>query len=101
VRFKQQDKDWEMEDLLGRMHGLNIRETTYALLHGQLRRRWPSVADDYPKPELPLAPKPPTTYAYQAPLPVNPTVAPQWLQTPAPTAPTASSAQQDCPDSFF
>src|SRR6266850_1211933 len=100
VRFKQQDEDREMEDLLSRLHGLNIREQAYALLHGQLRRHWPLVANDYPKPELPSVSVSPATYAYQAPPPpVIPTAPLQWPQMAAPPPVTTSSQQGESPDS--
>jgi len=87
-----------MEDLLSKMHGLNIREANYAVLHAQLCCRWPNIADDYPKPELPLTAPPPATYAYQAPPPTNASAAQQWPRTPALTAMTP---QNDAPNSFF
>ena len=31
----------------------NVRDSAYAILHAQLQCCWPSVANDYPKPELP------------------------------------------------
>ena len=58
-----------MEDLLSKIHGLNIHEANYTILHAQLRRRWPNIANDYPKPELPSTAPPPATYMYQAPPP--------------------------------
>jgi len=36
VRFKKHKEDQEMEDLLSRMHGLNIQDSTYTILHAQL-----------------------------------------------------------------
>ena len=88
-----------MEDLLSKMHGLNIRDSTYAILHAQLRRRWPTVANDYPKPELVSAAPQPTTYSYQAlPAPSNANSSQQWSRTSAPATSTP------CPDnlaSFF
>jgi len=88
-----------MEDLLSKMHSLNICEANYAVLHAQLRRRWPNIADNYPKPKLPSTALPPTTYAYQAlPPPTNTNAAQQWPCTPASIATTP---QNDAPDSFF
>ena len=88
-----------MEDLLSKMHGLNIREANYAVLHAQLRRRWPTIADNYPKPELPSTAPPPATYVYQAPAPpTNASAAQQW---PCTLASTPITPQYDAPDSFF
>jgi hypothetical protein len=88
-----------MEELLGKMHGLTIRDSAYAILHGQLCCHWPNVTNDYPKPELTLPPPPLAAYTYQA-LPPStiPNFQQQWLQTPAPTtAPT----NYETPDGFF
>ena len=75
-----------MEDLLSQMHGLNIRDSTYSILHAQLRHRWPSVANNYPKPDLVSVAPQPATYTYQALLtPPNPNTSSQWSRTPAPT----------------
>jgi hypothetical protein len=90
-----------MEDLLSKMHRLNVHEQVYTLLHGQLHQCWPLVANDYPKPKLPsvLASM---AYAYQAlPPPAMPTALPQWPQMPAPTPIIIPNQQIDSPDSFF
>jgi len=88
-----------MGDLLSQMHGLNIRDSTYTILHAQLRRRWPTIANDYPKPELVSATPQPATYSYQAPPAApNPNTSPQWSRTPAPTTSTPSF---DDPNLFF
>ena len=90
-----------MEELLSKMHGLNIQEQAYALLHGQLRHHWPLVANDYPKPELPSI-SAPTAYAYQAPPPpIIPTAPPLWPRTPVPPPVVTSTQQGDNPKSFF
>jgi len=88
-----------MEDLLSKMHSLNICKANYAVLHMQLHHRWPNVADNYPKPQLPLATLPPASYVYQAPPPpTNANATQQWPCTPASTAMTP---QYDAPNSFF
>jgi len=80
-----------MGDLLSQMHGLNIWDSTYAILHAQLCRRWPTIANDYPRPELVSATPQPATYSYQAPLAApNPNTLLQWSRTPAPTTLTPS-----------
>ena len=99
VRFKKHKEDQEMEDLLSKMHGLNIRDSTYTILHAQLHCRWPSIANDYPKPEAVSAAPQPATYSYQAPpAPPNSNASQQWSRTPAPT--TSTSRYED-PESFF
>ena len=88
-----------MEDLLSKMYSLNICEANYAVLHAQLHCHWPNIADNYPKPKLPLTAPPPATYVYQAPPPpTNANAMQQWPRTPASTAMTP---QNDAPDSFF
>jgi len=79
IHFKKHKEDQEMGDLLSQMHGLNIWDSTYTILHAQLHRQWPTIANDYPKPELVSAMPQPTTYSYQAPLAApNPNTLPQW-----------------------
>jgi hypothetical protein len=45
VRFKKQEEDQDMEDLLSKLYGLNIRDSA---LHAWLCCCWPSVADPEP-----------------------------------------------------
>ena len=83
------------------MHGLNIREQAYALLHRQLCCCWPLVANNYPKPELPRV-SAPAAYTYQAPPPPIISTAPlQWLQTLMPPPIATSTQQGESPDLFF
>ena len=36
VRFKKQEDNQNMEELLSKMHGLNVRDSVYAILYAQL-----------------------------------------------------------------
>jgi hypothetical protein len=81
VRFKEptrEEEDREMDDLMERMHGLSVREKSYAMLYARFAHRFPHVAQNLPKPVIdqqspapPLAPTstPTTSYSFQSPAP--------------------------------
>jgi hypothetical protein len=83
VKFKEPaDRDQEIEDLVGRMHDLDIRERSYAILYAQCADRFPNIAQVMPKPELSrTAPSTSNAFTYQAPSTFpQPSVMPQQPQ---------------------
>ena len=105
VRFKEstrEEDDHDVEDLVKRMHGLSVREQSYAVLYARCAFRFPSVAQCLPKPILDQnAPAPPssaTTFSLQTPAPPPPP-----SHTPWPVAPNPAPPPQFAPDpsAFF
>ena len=55
VRFKdttREEEDREIDDLMERMHGLSVREKSYAMLYARFAHRFPHVAQNLPKPVI-------------------------------------------------
>jgi hypothetical protein len=82
------DEDTDLADLVTKLHGLSVRDPTYAVLYAQCKLRFPQIAQDLVRPELFQAA---STVAYQAP------ASQAWAQpaaasAPAPAASTASSS---------
>jgi hypothetical protein len=84
------DEDRELADLITKLHGLSVRDPTYAVLYVQCKHRFPQVAQDLVRPELFQAA---SIVAYQAP------ASQAWIQ-PA-TTPAPTSAVGTAPSSFF
>ena len=63
----REEEDRELDDLMNKLHGLSIRERSYAVLYARCVHRFPDVAQSLPKPELSQS------YAFQnsAPPPVT------------------------------
>ncbi len=88
VRFKEpsrEEEDRELDDLMDKMHGLNIRERAYAVLYARCAHRYPDVARDLPKPEISQS------YAFQNPPPSTSTSRQPWSERSDPTPPAAST----------
>ena len=55
VHVKQptrEEEDRELDDLMKKLHGLSIREQSYAVLYARCVHRFPTVAQSLPRPEL-------------------------------------------------
>jgi len=67
VRFKnwsRKNKDHELEDLIGQLHGLDIWDSNYAVGYACLAHHFPNAARDMPKPEYRQATATTSTYLY-------------------------------------
>jgi hypothetical protein len=79
---------------MNKMHGLSVREHTYAILYGQCAHRFPNIARDLPKPEIA---QPTVPAFYQAPA-ISPPSRQQW---PRPSNPVAPPPPSITTDGFF
>ena len=101
------DEKTELADIINKMHGLSIRDPTYAVLYAQCTLCFPSIAQMIPKPDF-FQPTPTTTY--QAPvsqpqqhMPTN-TLLAEPVSAPARqpwTQPAPSTAAPMDPSLFF
>jgi hypothetical protein len=90
VRFKEptrEDEDRELDELMDKLHGLSIRERTYAVLYARCVHRFPDVAQSLTKPEMCQS------YAFQNTNPSPPTniLHQPWSDRSAPAHPAATS----------
>ncbi|KAI9429881.1 hypothetical protein H4582DRAFT_2088124 [Lactarius indigo] len=95
VRFKEptrEEEDRELEDLMDKMHGLSMRERSYAVLYARLAHRYPDVARNVPKPELTQP-----SYAFQTPSTPTSSSRQPWTERSVPAPPPAVSSDS----SFF
>src|SRR6266702_4109757 len=86
VRFVEptrEEEDRELDELMDKMHGLSVRERSYAVLYARCAHRYPDVARDLPKPEIvqsyPFQTSAPSTFP-----PRQPWAAPQNRSAPLP-----------------
>jgi len=92
IRFKNcphKSEDQELEDLIGKLHGLDTWDSNYAAGYARLAHHFPNTTRDVPKPEYQQATETTSTYLHQVtpPLPA-PTYSYQAMPTPAlPPAP--------------
>ena len=98
VRFKDNQcgsDNKELEDMVGRLHDLSVRDKTYAILFTQCATRFPNAMLGIPKPEYRAAPAT-AAYSYQTTAP--PLLTQQMWSTPAaapvptPVAPSANTS---------
>ncbi|KAH8977017.1 hypothetical protein EDB92DRAFT_1822827 [Lactarius akahatsu] len=94
VRFMEptrEEEDRELDDLMDKMHGLSMRERSYAVFYARLAHRYPDVAKNLPKPEL-SQPVSQPSYAFQNPVASTPTSVPL-----KPSYPGVSHRARVCP----
>jgi len=102
VRFKDnQRNNKELEDMIGRLYDLSVREKSYAILFAQCAQHFPEAMFGVPKPEYRTG-SPAIAYSYQPAAPQPPTSQPWSAPTtaPAPTPP-APAASTGTAASFF
>src|SRR5712671_1740693 len=87
----------EMEELLKKMQGLDIRERAYTILYGQPPPRHPTTSSDSQGFEPPYAAPPPATYAYQAPS----STSQPWPRANKSALPPPPHFASDDPSAFF
>ncbi|KAI9432595.1 hypothetical protein H4582DRAFT_2061674 [Lactarius indigo] len=85
-------KTAKLEDLMDKMHGLSMRERSYAVLYARLAHRYPDVARNVPKPELTQP-----SYAFQTPSTPTSSSRQPWTERSVPAPPPAVSSDS----SFF
>jgi len=94
-------KNDELEDLVGRLHDLSVRDREYAMLHARCESLFPNAMLSIPKPGYRDAP-PSVAYSYQATAPPPLTPQPWSMQTSAPApVPAIPPASTSTPTSFF
>ena len=99
VRFKEptrEEEDRELDDLMEKLHGLSIRERSYAVLYARCVHRFPDVAKGLAPPELHQSfafQNTPAVYQNPHPTPPPLTSAPRqpWTERAAPPLPPAPS----------
>ena len=92
VRFQDNNrKTEELEELVGRLHDLSVRDREYAVLYVKCSSLYPDAMLGIPKPGYRDGPSS-SSYTYQAAMPPPPTVSTWSVQTspPPPTMPTWS-----------
>ena len=88
VRFKEptrEEEDRELDELMDKLHGLSIRERTYAVLYARCVHRFPDVAQTLPKPEICQ------TYAFQDTTSAVAPPRPSWSDRPTSAPPPVVS----------
>lgn len=104
IKFKEptrEEEDRELEDLIRRMHKLSTCEESYAVLFAQCAHRFPTVAQNLPKPVFPrymASPAPAATFSLQVSTPPTPPT--HHLQPVVANPPLVPQFASD-PSSFF
>jgi hypothetical protein len=81
----RKNEDQELEDLVGQLHRLDIRDSTYVAGYARLAHHFPNAARDMPKPEYQQATMATTSFLHQVvPLPPTPMYSYQTATTPPP-----------------
>ena len=102
VRFQDScHKTKDLEDLVGRLHGLSVRDREYVNLHARRVDPFPNAMMGIPKPGYRDGP-PMVAYLYQATASLPPTPQPWSAPTTAPApVPITPPASTGAPTSFF
>jgi hypothetical protein len=102
VRFREPAKEETMEDLIGRMHGMDIHDRAYAILFTQCADRFPIIMQTLPRPGLTrAAPPPANAFTYQTPSAPPPPTRQPWAHTSNYTPTTAPIPATSTPSPYL